>query len=186
MQCVKDKITSSNFKVLGTVAPADYYKEIGAARFVLSLPGLGYDCYRLWETLTVGSIPIIERAVGFDRNLYRLPALLVEDFGVVNENFLRQAYVEALYRVDEFEYSRLSQNHWEGILMKVSRAKSIKPLLEAHPMSAELENFARPFKQYDCKAMGGCGPGTKRTPDAAQSCPSLDWVEKRRRKQQKK
>jgi hypothetical protein len=65
------------------------------------MPGLGYDTYRLWEVLALGAMPVLERGIGFDRTLYRLPALLVDDFADLTPELVRQAYVEALYRVDD-------------------------------------------------------------------------------------
>ncbi len=38
-----------------------YFEEVARSQFVLGLPGMGYDCYRLWESLLLGSIPVIER-----------------------------------------------------------------------------------------------------------------------------
>ena len=37
--------------------------------FGLGLPGLGYDCFRTWELLTMGSIVVTERGVGYDRTV---------------------------------------------------------------------------------------------------------------------
>ena len=39
-----------------------------------------YDCFRIWESLLAGSMPVIERSTGLDRTLYKLPALQVDDF----------------------------------------------------------------------------------------------------------
>ena len=36
-----------------------YYIHIARSKFVLSPPGLGMDCYRTWEALYLGSIPIV-------------------------------------------------------------------------------------------------------------------------------
>lgn len=86
-----------------------YYEKIGSMMFGVALPGLGYDCFRTWELLTMGTIvvimktcedeqcifhththnthtlniiytQVIERGVGLDRTLWRLPALLLDDF----------------------------------------------------------------------------------------------------------
>ena len=46
-----------------------YYEKLGGAMFGVCLPGLGYDTFRMWELLTIGSVVIIERAVGFDRTV---------------------------------------------------------------------------------------------------------------------
>ena len=56
--------------------------------------------------LTMGVVPIVDKGMGLDRTLHRLPALLVEDLSEVTLELLRQAYVEAVYRADEFEFER--------------------------------------------------------------------------------
>jgi hypothetical protein len=71
-----------------------YYKKLATAKFGLSLPGLGYDCFRLWELLTMGTIAVIERMVGLDKTTWRLPVILLEDFYDLNPEVLRQAYIE--------------------------------------------------------------------------------------------
>ena len=38
----------------------DHYLEAAQSKFVLCPSGLGFDTYRLWETLMLGSIPIVE------------------------------------------------------------------------------------------------------------------------------
>ena len=38
----------------------DHYRDIAESEFVLCPSGLGFDTYRLWETLILGSIPIVE------------------------------------------------------------------------------------------------------------------------------
>ena len=43
--------------------------------------------------MVIGVIPIVEKNVGFDRSLYKLPALLVDDFADINVDLLRSAYV---------------------------------------------------------------------------------------------
>lgn len=46
---------------------ADFMRGIMGAYAVLQPPGRGYDCYRLWETLLSGSMPVLERNTGLDR-----------------------------------------------------------------------------------------------------------------------
>ena len=69
--------------------------------------------------LTLGTIPIIEKSVGFDRTLYHLPALLVEDFAMVTTELLREAYIEAIYQADLFQYNRLKQSYWSNLLYQI-------------------------------------------------------------------
>jgi len=152
-------------------------KKIGLRRFmnrlstsyaVLAVPGLGYDTFRLWETLASGSMPVLERGVGLDRTLYRLPALLVDDFADVTPALIRQAYVEAVYRADSWDYRRITARYWERLIFRVSETGSLSTMLKLHPMTAEDAHFTRPMVPFDCKGLGGCGLGTRRVP--SKSC----------------
>ncbi len=96
--------------------------------------------------------------------MYRLPALFVEDFYDITPDLLRQAYVEALYRADDFEFERLRQSFWYGVISNVSATMSVQTILDKFPMGAEEENFARPREPYECGKTNTCGKGTKRTP----------------------
>lgn len=134
-----------------------YYHKIARSKFVLALPGLGYDTHRLWEAFTLGSIPIFERGVGYERTFWKLPVLLVDDYSEVNEDLLRQAYVEAMYRASEFEYFRLRQSFWTDIIGFTASSVYNKKgdfLSKVFPMKAEKENFVRPFHPCD-----NCIPG---------------------------
>ena len=112
--------------------------------FSLSLsntPRPGYDTYRLWESLAAGAMPVVERGMGMDRTLYRLPVLLLDDYDELTPALLRQAYVEALYRADDWEYERMTRRWWERLIFDISYSGSIEPLLHFHPMRAEDTGF---------------------------------------------
>jgi hypothetical protein len=96
--------------------------------------------------------------------LWRLPALLVDDYDDVTPDLLRTAYVEALYRVEEFEFERLTQSFWWTLILTMSRTKSSQPLLDKFPPQAEDPTFMRPREAFDCKGWFDCGRGTKRFP----------------------
>ena len=49
------------------LSPAEFMRRIIGSYAVLQLPGLGYDCFRIWETLLAGSMPVMERGTGLDR-----------------------------------------------------------------------------------------------------------------------
>lgn len=146
-----------------------YYVQLARARFGLMVPGMGYDCFRNWEMLLLGSIGVIERGIGFDRSYWRLPVLLVDDFFDVTVDLLRSAYVQAIYDIDQFEFERLQQSYWYGVIYNVSQAKDAAPMLDKFPMLAETPRFVRPFQPFHCGDSNElCGePGIK-TPK--QSC----------------
>ena len=69
-----------------------------------------------------------------------------------------------VYRVDEFAFDRLQESYWTELIHRVSVEKNISVMLANHPTHATDPGFARPREYYNCEKMGGCGPGTKRTP----------------------
>ena len=56
----------------------------------------------------------------------------MDDFDELTPQLLRAAYVEALYRVDEFEFERLTQSYWHALIGKVSDAMSTQPLFDMY------------------------------------------------------
>ena len=159
------KNDEKTFFASGVKADKETYRQRLTQSYAsVAMPGLGYDTYRLWETLASGSMPVVERGFGMDRTLYRLPVLLLDDYALLTPELLRQAYVEALYRADQWEFERMTRRWWERLINDISFSSSIEPLLHLHPMSAEDAGFTRPLVPFDCEKMGGCGPGTKRVP----------------------
>jgi hypothetical protein len=108
-------------------------------------------------------MPVIERGVGLDRTVYKLPvsrdlclaalsfdfslclspsfsdylclstsrlipsspqALVVDDFSYVTPDLVYSAYVEAVYRQDEWEYERLTLPFWKDLMRNASVAQS--------------------------------------------------------------
>lgn len=141
-----------------------YYSKLSSSKFGLALPGLGYDCFRTWELLTMGSAVVIERGTGLDKSFWRLPVLLVDDFADITPGLLRSAYVEAVYRAADFEFERLKQSFWWSVILNVSVTGNIAPLLEKFPIHAEDTTFTRPREPYACGYTNTCGKGTKRIP----------------------
>lgn len=38
-----------------------------SAKYVLALPGLGWDCWRVWESLWMGAVPVLVKGMGFEQ-----------------------------------------------------------------------------------------------------------------------
>ena len=79
LRCVSNKVSLNDFEGHVDTPKLEmsktksnrrrYYEKLASSRFGLSLPGLGYDTFRTWELMTMGSIIVIERGVGFDRTV---------------------------------------------------------------------------------------------------------------------
>mmetsp|Transcript_6907 Transcript_6907/g.7152 ORF Transcript_6907/g.7152 Transcript_6907/m.7152 type:complete len:267 (-) Transcript_6907:220-1020(-) len=152
LDCVKQRMKNELTASLTKLSLPRYYSHLITARLVLCMPGLGYDTYRIWETLIAGSMPVLEKGVGLDRTLWKLPALLVEDFSSLSPSLLRSAYIEALYRAErgEWEYERVGERWWIELVRDTARTGSTDILLNRHPMNAVDEHFVRPLWPYNC------------------------------------
>jgi hypothetical protein len=148
----------------GRIDSGMYYSKLIRAKISIAVPGLGYDTFRLWESLTLGVVAVTERGIGLDKTVWRLPVLLVDDFADITPSLLRMAYVEAIYRRNEFEFERLTQSFWWKFISKVSTSRSSSVVYETFPPNAEDENFARPAVYFSCHKTNSCGPNTKRIP----------------------
>jgi hypothetical protein len=71
----------------------EYLTELSESKFVLSPRGNGLDCYRTWESLTMGAIPIVTTS-DLDSMFSELPVLIINDWKEVTEEFLNQKYEE--------------------------------------------------------------------------------------------
>lgn len=69
----------------------DYLIELSQSKFAFSPRGYGLDCYRTWEALTLGAIPIVTSS-GLDPMFEDLPVLIIQDWNQVTEAFLNEQY----------------------------------------------------------------------------------------------
>lgn len=180
--CVEKNVGEEFFYFKEKKSVDEFNTALVASKMVLAMPGLGYDTYRLWEALAVGAVPVIEKGVGLDRTVYKLPVLLVEDYYDLTPKLLHQAYTEAIYRAlrGEWEYQRMTLQWWKGLIFNISHSQSIDGLLEKHPMTGVVDlHFTRPLVPFKCRKSSaaevqeddaGCAVGTKRMPDPLKSC----------------
>ena len=62
--------------------------------------------------MTLGTVVVTERGVGFDKTFSKLPVLLVDDFYDITSELLHSAYVEAIYNVNNFQFEKLTYQFW--------------------------------------------------------------------------
>jgi Exostosin family len=79
-----------------------YYSRIAAHRFVLSPEGNGIDCYRTWEALYLGAIPVVMTSASTSA-FAELPILFTDDYGELSEEYLEQRWKEMSRRSFEIE-----------------------------------------------------------------------------------
>lgn len=69
----------------------DYLTKLKSYKYVISPPGNSIDCHRIWESLYLGVIPIIEKNIAMEY-FYDLPILVVDSFNNVTEKLLIDSY----------------------------------------------------------------------------------------------
>lgn len=77
--------------------------------FVISPHGNGLDCHRTWEALCLGCIPIVRKSP-LDSLYADLPVFIVEDWGEVSANRLRDVFDQFQQR--RFNRERLTLAYW--------------------------------------------------------------------------
>lgn len=86
-----------------------FYSQAAAHKFVLSPEGRGIDCYRTWESLYLGSIPIVAASPAMSA-FADLPILFTEDYSELSQAYLEQRWEEMSRR--SFETERLLSTYY--------------------------------------------------------------------------
>ena len=94
----------------------EYMKEMSRYKFSLSPPGYGPDCYRTYEALLVGSIPIVKSS-HLDALYADLPVLLINDWHEITEEFLEKAYKKMTKK--KYAIEKLFMQYWIQEIMSV-------------------------------------------------------------------
>jgi hypothetical protein len=90
----------------------NYVDELIDSQFCLSLPGKGMDCYRTWEALTFGVIPIVLRTNHMDSIYNDLPVLIVDDLNEISEEFLENEFKKLMQNVKNYNFNKLTSSYW--------------------------------------------------------------------------
>ena len=117
---VRDYFAAQSYCKVEAIKPFhEYMEEVKNSRFVLSPRGANIDCYRTWETLYAGSIPVVE-SLGIDRVYEDLPVVIVEDLTAVTQEQLDEAF-EAL-KDRAFKLEKLHADYWFNELKKAQES----------------------------------------------------------------
>lgn len=93
--------------------PVDqFYKQIASHPYVLSPPGAGPDCHRHWESIILGSIPIVKRCP-VTRILDDFPCLQVDDWEEVTEARLHAEYEGLMERFHTALMEKVWFEYWQ-------------------------------------------------------------------------
>ena len=91
----------------------EFFSRLGDSKFCICPRGNAFDTFRMWDSMYLGTIPIVVREAEFHRELEDLPILFLDSYDAFSEltvDFLEQTYAEFLTR--KFNYAKLKWRHW--------------------------------------------------------------------------
>lgn len=106
----KDKHWVTEGNIVNTIEGRTHFlKEIKSHNFVLCPRGNGIDTHRLWETLYMGSIPIVKKHNGY-KEFNDLPICFIDDWEQVTKDFLEKEKI----RISNTNYclDKLKISYW--------------------------------------------------------------------------
>uniref|UniRef100_A0A7S1AX30 RXYLT1 C-terminal domain-containing protein n=1 Tax=Noctiluca scintillans TaxID=2966 RepID=A0A7S1AX30_NOCSC len=74
------------------LTPTNYYEALSDAKFALSPRGNGYNCFRTWEALSFGAIPVVDYHPAHEELYRHLPVVQVKDWNEVTPQFLESEW----------------------------------------------------------------------------------------------
>lgn len=99
-----------------------FYQQLGVSKFCVAPRGNAIETFRMWDSLYVGTIPIVVREAVFHRQLEDLPILFLdsyEQFSELSEEYLEGKYSEMLHR--NWNYRKLRWNYWQKQIFEAAR-----------------------------------------------------------------
>jgi hypothetical protein len=86
-----------------------FLTDVASSKFEVAPRGNGLDTHRLWESLYLGTIPIV-KTCSLDCLYAGLPVLIVQQWSDVTEEFLERKYKE--FSAQTFNLEKLSMDYW--------------------------------------------------------------------------
>jgi hypothetical protein len=133
----------SNF--IDSVSLPEHLDKLSMSKFVLCPPGdKGYDSFRIWQGLLMGSIPVVEAnpfGPGLEKSFSLLPVLVVPDLLALQPDHLTEAYECFRSYSNQWRFDLLTQRHWDELLLGALKSASISHILADHPSVNPYCNF---------------------------------------------
>ena len=68
-----------------------YLMDLARCKYTLSPPGAGIDCHRIWESIAVGTVPIVQNChnISFHTNM---PIMIIDKWQEITKEYLEDRY----------------------------------------------------------------------------------------------
>lgn len=94
----------------------EYLKEALCYPFIVSPPGNGNDCIRVWETLYLGRIPIVLNIPSM-KHFRGLPIMFVDSWEEIDEKSLENFYHNVTIG-NEYDLGKITIDYWKERLLE--------------------------------------------------------------------
>ncbi len=109
-ELVYNLLANAPFSYCATVKPFEVYlQELASCKFVATPRGNGLDTHRLWESLYLGSYPIVKTST-LDPLYTELPVIIIQEWDQITEEFLEQKYKEL--NTKNFNIEKINMSYW--------------------------------------------------------------------------
>ncbi len=100
------------------IAQDIYLENVAKSKFVVCPEGAGVDTYRFWESLYLGSIPVVKNNYWIYN--FNLPVVIVNDWYELNEPFLNEKWNEIFRRIcnNEYCFDQIKFSYWLNRIKK--------------------------------------------------------------------
>jgi len=109
-----DEVTTKNGIVMLPKVPHSQYLDfVSKSAFTISPPGNGIDCHRIWESLYLKTIPVVQNSIAFNQ-FQDLPILFINSWEEVTVDFLRKnvKYIDRL----NTKLEKLHFSYWQNLI----------------------------------------------------------------------
>ena len=110
-----EALLQNGFQPIQSRQLTGYLQELSEFKFCISPPGIGIDTHRTWESLMVGTIPIVLSSP-LDVLYEDLPVVIVDSYADITEEVLYEIY-NSMHLTDFFyNFNKLFVFYWDSII----------------------------------------------------------------------
>lgn len=122
----KNALVKNHFSFQDNMPFPEYIKTLKKYKFSASPPGRGIDTHRTWESLMVGTIPIIIHTPQ-DHLFEQLPVLLIQEneWSTITHDRLEHEYKKIVDNIEQYNFDILYTPYWDTKLEQIRNNSGI-------------------------------------------------------------
>lgn len=93
-----------------------FIDNLRECKYVVSPSGYGIDCFRTWEGLHVGTIPIVKRSVTTEYFSKLFPMIIIDVWEDMSLNYIESNFPKDRYNSEYLQY--LNAEYWQSLIIK--------------------------------------------------------------------